>query len=100
MVVVPVTHSVASRDNNACTSSAAEVSSVGNSSSPEVEEAPAPPPPKKKFRRSALRGTQLAFSVAIDLDAESSSSPPPHLLSEGDFFPTDTEVALRIKKES
>ena len=92
--------SVASRDSSAYTSSAIEVSSVDSTSSTEVEAALAPPPPKKKFRRSAVRGTQPAVSAAIDVDAESSSAPPPHLLSEGDFFPTDTEVALRIKKES
>ena len=92
--------SVASRDSNACTSSAVEVSSVDSTSSTEVEAAHAPPPPKKKFRRTAMRGTQPAIRAAVDVDAESSSAPPPNLLSEGDFFPTDTEVALQVKKES
>ena len=92
--------SVASRDSSACTSSAVEVSGVDSTRSTEVEAAPAPPPPKKKFRRSAVCGTQPAVSATIDLGAESSPAPPPHLLSEGDFFPTDTEVALRIKMES
>ena len=92
--------SVASRDNSARTNSAVEVSSVDSTISTEVEVALAPPPPKKKFRRSAVCGTQPAVSATIDVDAESISAPPPRLLSEGDFFPTDTEVALRIKKES
>ena len=91
--------SVASRESSACTSSAVEVSSVDSTSSTEVEVALAPPPPKKKFRRLAVRGTKQAVSAAIDVDAESIFAPPPHLLSEGDFFPMDTEVALRIKKE-
>ena len=33
--------------------------------------------------------------LAIHVDAESTSAPVPHLLSEGDFFPTDTEAALK-----
>ena len=91
--------SVASRDSSACTSIAVEVSSVGSTGSTAVAAAPAPPPPKKKFRRSIVPGTQPAVSAAIDLDAKSSSSPPPHLLSDCAFFPTLTEVALRIKME-
>ena len=79
----------ASRDNIACTSSAIEVSSVDSTSGTEVEATPAPPPPKKKFRRSAVRGTQPAVSAAIDVDAESTFAPPPHLLSEGDLFLCD-----------
>ena len=86
---------VASRDRSACTSSAVEVSS---SRSTAVEAALAPPLAKKKFRRSVVCATQPAVSAAIDVDAESSSAPAPHLLSEGDFFPTYTEVALRKKE--
>ena len=92
--------SVALRDNSACTSSAVEVSSVDSTNGTKVEAAPAPPPAKKKFRQSAVRGTQPAVFAAIDVDAASGCAPPPHLLSEGDFFPTDAEVALLIKKES
>ena len=73
---------------------------MDTSSCIELEAAPAPPPPKKNFRRSAVRGTQPAVSAAIDVDAESSSALPRHLLSEADSFPADTDVALRRKKES
>ena len=82
--------------HRACTSSAVKVSSVADTSNTEVEAAPAP---KKKFRRLAMCGTQLAVSAAINVDAESSFAPPPHWLSEGEFFPTDTHVALQVKKE-
>ena len=90
---------VALRDSSACTISDIEVSSIDNTSSTQVEEAAAPPPPNTKFRRMAVRGTQLAISASVDVDAESHSASPPHLLSEGDFFPMDTNVALQVKKE-
>ena len=52
---------------------------------------------RKNF--AGVRPSQCATRVlpppAIDVDAESSSAPVPHLLSEGDFFPTDTEAALK-----
>ena len=68
-------------------------------SSSDVEAAAAPPPAKKKFRRTGVRPSQCATRAlpppAIDVDAESSCAPVPHLLSEGDFFPTDTEAALK-----
>ena len=35
--------------------------------------------------------------IAADIDAASSSAPVTHLLSGGDFFPTDTEAALKHK---
>ena len=56
-------------------------------------------PAKKKFRRTRVRPSPCATRAlpppAIDVDAESSSAPVPHLLSEGDFFPKDTEAALK-----
>ena len=68
-----------------------------SSSDPEAA-APAPPP-RKKFRMTALRvGHSLSQRLApifVDVDAASSSAPVTHLLSEGDFFPTDTEAALK-----
>ena len=91
--------SVASRGNSASTSSAVEVSSVDSSSSTKVEATLAPPLAKKKVHRSTVRATQPAVCATIDVDAESTSAPAPHLLSEGDFFPTNTKVALRIKNE-
>ena len=68
-------------------------------SSSDVEAAAAPPLAKKKFRRTGLRPSQCATRAlpppAIDVDAESISAPVPHLLSEGNFFPTDAEAALK-----
>ena len=65
----------------------------------DVEAAAAPPPAKKKFLWTGVRPSQCATRAppppAIDVDAESSCAPVPHLLSEGDFFPTDTEAALK-----
>ena len=57
---------------------------------------PAAPPPKKKFRRIAVRASNHATQLpaVIDVDAESSCAPQQHLLSEADFFPTDTELAV------
>ena len=75
------------------TSSAVTVSS----SDPEAA-APAPPP-QKNFRRTAPRSaerlSQRPAPVVVNVDAASSSAPVTHLLSEGDFFPTDTEAALK-----
>ena len=54
---------------------------------------------RKNFagQECAQANAQLGHCLppAIDVDAESSSAPVPHLLSEGDFFPTDTEAALK-----
>ena len=54
---------------------------------------------QKKFRKTALRFAQsLSYRprpVVVDVDATSSSTPTAHILSEGDFFPTDTEAALK-----
>ena len=75
------------------TSSAVTVSS----SDPEAA-APAPPPQKKFCRtapRSAQRLSERPAPVVVDVDAASSSVPVTFLLSEGDFFPTDTEAALK-----
>ena len=59
----------------------------------------APPPAKKKFRQTGVRPSQCASqalpSPAMDVDGESSSAPIPHLLSEGDFFLTNTEAAVK-----
>ena len=56
-------------------------------------------PPQKEFRktasRSAERLSQRQAPVVVDVDAASSLAPVTHLLSEGDFFPTDTEAALK-----
>ena len=68
-------------------------------SSSDVEAAAAPPPAKKKFRRTGVRPSQCATRAlpppAIDVNVECSSAPVPHLLSEGDFCPKDTEAALK-----
>ena len=60
----------------------------------------APPLAKKKFRRLGVRATQPTVSAAIDVDAKSSFALAPHSLSEGDFFPANTEVVLGTKNES
>ena len=56
------------------------------------------PPPQKKFRRTTPRAghsfSQQPAPIVVDVDAASSSAPVTHLLSEGDFFPTDTDGAL------
>ena len=58
-------------------------------SSSDVEAAAAPPPAKKKIRQTGVRPSQCATRalppLAIDVDAESSSAPVPHLLSEEIF---------------
>ena len=65
----------------------------------DLEAAAPAPPPQKKFRRTAPRCAQRLSQrpalVVVDVHAATSSAPVTHLLSEGDFFPTDTEAALK-----
>ena len=90
--------SAGSGDSSVATSSAVDVSSdcSTSTSSSETETAPAAPPPKKKFRHTAVRVGNIATQLptTIDVDAESNSAPQQHLLSEADFFPTDSELAV------
>ena len=90
--------SAGSGDSSAATSSAVELSSDCSTSTSisKTETAPAAPPPKKKFRHTCVRASNNAsqLPVAIHVDAKSSSAPQLHLLSEADFFPTDTELAI------
>ena len=90
--------SAGSGDSSAATSSAVDVSSdcSTNTSSSETETATAAPTPKKKFRHTAVcaRKNASQLPAAIDVDAESSSAPQLHLLSDADFFTADTELAV------
>ena len=77
------------------TSSAVTVSSY------DLEAAAPAAPPQKSFRGTAPHSAQGLFQwpphVVVDVDAASSSAPVIHLLSEGDFFPTNTEAGLKHK---
>ena len=96
--------SAASKDSSAWTSSVVEISSADNPSNSEPEATPSPPPAKTEFRQTAVcvgqSSTHPVVPAAIDVDAESSLVPLPHLLSEGDFLPMDMEVAFQQEKES
>ena len=49
-------------------------------------------------RKYLAHGIPPAAYAASDLDA--APAPDPHLLSEGDFFPIHTEVAVLMKNKS
>ena len=90
--------SAGSVDSSAATSSAGDISSdcSTSTSSSKTETALAAPPPTKKFRHTAVRAGNTASQLlaAVDVDAESISAPQLHLLSEANFFPSDTELAV------